>query len=304
MNCIRTVLGDVDVQEMGMSYTHEHIYCDPYTAQRDPTLAITDIEGSIRELRLFFKAGGSTLVEGTAADYGRNPKKLVYASRQSRVHLIATTGFYLYDHNPEFMDYISTEELSELFVREIEEGMDGTHIRAGQIKCAVSPRFIHPREKKCLKAAARAQKKTDAPIWIHHGGMMGEEILQCLDSQGADLSKVVLGHMDRNPDPYEYKRIAAMGSFLSVDNIARVYRYPVQTNIDMILDLIEEGYLDRLLISADFGRSNYFKANNGGPGLEYIIRKFIPRLKETAGITEKEISTIFVENPKKVYGCF
>lgn len=110
--------------------------------------------------------------------------------------------------------------------------------------------------------------------------------------------------MDRNPDPYEYKRIASMGSFLSVDNIARVYRYPVQTNIDMILDLIEEGYLERLLVSADFGRSNYFKANGGGPGLEYIINKFIPRLKESGGITENEIRTNFVENPNKVYGCF
>lgn len=304
MNCMRTVLGDVKAEEMGFSYTHEHICCNPCTARKDPTLAITDIEGSIRELRLFAEAGGSTLVEGTAADYGREPQKLVYASRKSGVHLIATTGFYLYDHNPDFVDYISTDDLAELFVREIEEGMDGTAVRAGQIKCAVSIRFIHPREEKCLKAAARAQQKTNAPIWIHHGGMMGEEILKILDCSGADLSKVVLGHMDRNPDPYEYKRIAAMGSFLSVDNIARVYRYPVQTNIDMILDLIEEGYLEKLLISADFGRSDYFKANGGGPGLEYILKQFIPRLKESAGITEKEIRTMFVENPKKVYGCF
>lgn len=304
MNCIRTVLGDVDAKEMGFAYTHEHIYCSPYTAKKDPTLAITDIEGSIRELRLFSKAGGSALVEGTAIDYGRDPKKLVYASRQSGVHLIATTGFYLYDHNPEFIDDMSTEGLAELFSREIEEGMDKTTVRAGQIKCAVSPRFLHPREEKCLRAAARAQQKTNAPIWIHHGGMMGDEILKILDRCGADLSKVVLGHMDRNPDPYEYKKIASMGSFLSVDNIARIYRYPVQTNIDMILDLIEEGYLNRLLISADFGRSNYFKANGGGPGLEYLLEKFIPRLKESAGITENEIRTMFVENPKKVYGCF
>lgn len=304
MNCVRTVLGDVDAEEMGFTYTHEHVCCNPYTAEKDPTLAITDIEGSIRELRLFAEAGGSAIVEGTAADYGRDPQKLVYASRQSGVHLIATTGLYLFDHNPDFIDDISTEELAELFIREIEEGMDGTEIRAGQLKCAVSPRFIHPREEKCLRAAARAQQKSNAPIWIHHGGMMGIEILRLLDRCQADLSRVVLGHMDRNPDPYEYKKIASMGSFLSVDNIARVYRYPVQTNIDMILDLMEEGYLERLLISADFGRSNYFRANGGGPGLEYILNKFIPRLKESGGITENEIRTIFVENPKKVYGCF
>ena len=139
MNCVRTVLGDVDAEKIGFTYTHEHVCCNPYTAEKDPTLAITDIEGSIRELRLFAEAGGSAIVEGTAADYGRDPQKLVYASRQSGVHLIATAGFYLFDHNPDFIDDISTEELAELFIREIEEGMDGTEIRAGQLKCAVSP---------------------------------------------------------------------------------------------------------------------------------------------------------------------
>ena len=114
-------------------------------------LAITDIEGSIRELRLFAEAGGSAIVEGTAADYGRDPQKLVYASRQSGVHLIATAGFYLFDHNPDFIDDISTEELAELFIREIEEGMDGTEDPGRTVKCAVSPRFIHPREEKCLE---------------------------------------------------------------------------------------------------------------------------------------------------------
>lgn len=304
MGCFRSVLGDVDVEEMGKTYTHEHVYCNPYTAKIDPSLAITDIESSIEELKRFKEAGGNTLVEGTAIDYRRDPQKLAYASKQSGVHLIATTGYYLYDHNPKSLEKMTAEEIAEKFIYEIQEGMDETGLRAGQIKCAVSIRFIHQNERKCLEAAAIAQKKTNAPIWIHHGGMLGIEILRILDEAGADLSKVVLGHMDRNPDPYEYKKIAKMGSFLSIDNMARVYRYPIQTNIDMLGDLINEGCLDRIVISADFGRNNYFEANGGGPGFTYILKHFIPRLQESLGLTKEDIQKIIVENPKKIYGCF
>lgn len=304
MGRFRTVLGDIDAEQMGITYTHEHIYCNPYTAKKDPTLAITDIEGSVKELQTFKKLGGSVLVEGTAADYGRNPEKLVYASRQSGVHLIATTGYYLYDHNPPELGSMSKEEIADGFIREIQEGMDGTTIRAGQIKCAVSIRFIHENERKCLQAAAIAQKVTNAPIWIHHGGMMGMEILKILDYEGANLEKVVMGHMDRNPDPYEYKEIAKTGCYMSIDNVARVYRYPVQTNIDMLSDLLDEGYVHRIFLSADFGRSDYLKANGGGPGFAYLLEEFLPRVQKTTKITAKEIHQILVENPRNVYGCF
>lgn len=304
MGHFRTVLGDIEADKIGITYTHEHVYCNPHTAKEDPTLAITDIEGSIEELKSFKEAGGSALVEGTVIDYGRNPEKMAYASERSGVHLIATTGYYLYDYHPEELLKLDAEAIAEDFIREIQQGMDETGIRAGQIKCAVSLRYIHENEKKCLKAAAIAQQKTKAPIWIHHGGIMGIEILRFLEKSGADLSKVVLGHMDRNPDPYDYKRIAKMGSFLSIDNLARAYRYPLQTNVDMLGDLLKEGCLNQIVISGDFGRSNYFKANGGGPGLTWILEYFLPRIQESLGLTEEEIRIMMEENPKRIYGCF
>lgn len=304
VNKIRTVLGDIDSGKMGSTYTHEHIYCNPYTARKDPTLAITDIEKSIEELKRFKDAGGSTLVEGTAIDYGRNPEKLAYASHKSEVHLIATTGYYLHDYNPQEIDEIEPEDIAEKLICDIQEGMDGTHIKAGQIKCAVSLRFIHQNEKKCLKAAAMAQKETKAPIWIHHGGMLGTKILNILEEAGADLEKVVLGHMDRNPDPYEYRKIASMGCYMSIDNIARVYRYPIQTNINMLGDLIDLGYLNKIVISGDFGRSDYFESNGGGPGLTYLLKQFIPRIQESLTLSDDDIQQIMVKNPQKIYGCF
>lgn len=304
MNKIRTVLGDISSDKIGMTYTHEHIYCSPYTSKKDPTLAITDIDLTIEELKSFKEAGGVTLVEGTAIDYGRDPKMMYKASKESRVNLIATTGYYLHDHNPKNIKDISIEGLAEVFINDIDFGMEGTDIKAGQIKCAVSPLFIHENEEKCLKAAAYAQGKTNAPIWIHHGGIMGMEILDILERNGADLSKVVLGHVDRNPDTYDYKEIAKRGCYISVDNLARIYRYPLEENIRVLKDLLEMDKLNRIFISADFGRYTYYKAYGGGPGLEYILKKFIPRFKKECGLSEEDINQIFINNPMNVYGCF
>lgn len=304
MNKIRTVLGDISSDKIGMTYTHEHIYSRPYTSEMDPTLAITDIDLSIKELINFKNAGGVTLVEGTAIDYGRNPEIMRKASKKSGVNLIATTGYYLHDHNPDNISGISIEELADVFIKDILFGMDSGNIKAGQIKCAVSPLYIHENEEKCLKAAAVAQRKTNAPIWIHHGGIMGMEILDILEENGADLSKVVLGHVDRNPDTFDYKQIAKRGCYMSVDNLVRIYRYPLEENIRILKDLLDMDKLDWIFISADFGRYTYYKAYGGGPGLEYIIKKFIPRFMKECELSEEDIKQIFINNPKAVYGCF
>ena len=302
--CFRTVLGDVDADKIGYVYTHEHLYCDPYIAKKDSTLAITDIDLSVKELENFRNAGGSTLVEATAIDYGRNPQMLVKASQASGIHVIATTGYYLYDFHPESVKNADPETLAELFIKEVTEGMGDTNIRAGQIKCAVSARFIHPDEEKLLRAAVRAQKVTNAPIWIHHGGMEGMEILDILEEEGADIGRVVLGHMDRNPDPYEYKKIAKRGCFMSIDNVARLYRYPVQDNVDMLKDLLDMGCLEKIMISADFGRTTYLESYGGGPGFAYLLSRFAPRIKEECHLSQKDIDTLFSKNPMKVYACF
>lgn len=304
MGCFRSVLGDVKREYMGTTYTHEHVFCKPYTADKDPTLAIDNLILSAQELKLFKAAGGTTLVEGTTIDYGRNPLMLVKASQISDVHLIASTGYYLFDHHPIALADTSIEEVAQLFIKEIEVGMGDTQIKAGQIKCAVSLRFIHPNERICLVAAAKAQKVTNAPIWIHHGGMLGEEILDILEDSGADLEKVVLGHMDRNPDPYEYRRIAKKGCYLSIDNLARVHRYPIQTNIDMLKDLFDMGYMDKVVISADFGRTAYLISYGGGPGFSYILASFIQRLMEQCQINRNDIDTLFIKNPENIYAVF
>jgi phosphotriesterase-related protein len=258
----------------------------------------------IAELDIFKSVGGKTIIEGTAEDYGRDPLKLEKAARQSGINVVATAGFYLHEYHPEWVDTSDEQFIAEHLTKEITEGIGETGIRAGQIKCSVSNKFIHRNEAKVLRAAAIAQKITGSPIWLHHGGMRGVETLRILDDAGADLSKVVLGHMDRNPDPYEYRKIAEMGSIMSLDNFARVHRYPIQTNVDMLKELLDLGYIDRLLLSADFGRTTYLESFGGGPGFRYLLTDLSERLRDELGLTQPEIDKFFIDNPAKVYAVF
>ena len=302
---IRTVLGDLPGQEMGFTDTHEHVYCKMPEWVKDRTLEIADITKSTQELKLFRQSGGYTIVEGTPPDYGRaHPRALCDMSRESGVHIIASTGFYLHSFHSEEWAGWAVERTAEQFIRDLREGMAGTDIRAGQIKCAVSRFFLHPQEEKGLRAAARAQKATGAPIWIHHGGIMGHEILDVLEEEGADLSAVVLGHCDRNPDPYDYLAFARRGVNVSVDDFPHIGNHPVQCQVDFIKDMADHGYLEKLVLAMDLGRSTYLRSYGGGPGWTYLPDKMAPRLRAQCGFTQHELDLLLVKNPAGIYARF
>lgn len=298
MSKIRTVCGDIDAVEMGITYSHEHLHADH--PSNDPTLTINEDEKTIQEVKTFKALGGSTIIEATVKDMGRKLSSLQYISKQTGVHIIGSTGNWINDYFSKDMAAMSVEELADIYIKEITRGT----IPCGQIKVATSLHVIHPNEEKALKAACIAQKQTNAPIWIHHGGSQGLAIIDILEANNADLSKVVLGHCDRNPDPYQHLQFVKRGVNVSIDNLNRVYRYPVQTNIDMIDHLIQKGFEDQILISADFGRYTYYKAYGGGPGLEYILKYFYPRLKEQLHLTDQQIKKLQEGNVERIYAQF
>lgn len=302
MNKIRTVLGDIDSAKVGQTYPHEHLFT--IHPSDDKTLTISDDEKTTKEVITFKKIGGNTIIDGTPADLGRNLRSLKKISKDSKVNIVASTGNYLFDFMSEKENQMTEEELADHYISEVLRGEEGTGIKVGQIKVAVSLRFIHEQERKQLEAAAKAQKRTNAPIWIHHGGILGVEIANILKNAGADLSKVILGHIDRNPDFYDHLEILKTGMNVSVDNLARVTRYPVQTNIDVIKNVIDHGYIDKLFISADFGRTSYYEAYGGGPGLRYIFDSFYPRMIDQLKLNSNEIEMLKNKNVEMVYGQF
>ncbi|WP_284140808.1 MULTISPECIES: phosphotriesterase-related protein [unclassified Virgibacillus] len=297
MKKIRTVLGDIEKEELGFTYSHEHLWTNPPAMQQDRDLELTDYEASVSELWRFKRAGGNTLVDATTLDYGRDASKLVRMSLETEVHVIAASGFNKHIYFPNWVEALSIEEITQKLVRDVTIGMDGTEAKAGFLKSGSWNQLIHPLEEKVTRAVARAQLQTGAPIWLHtEAGTMGIELLDILEEEGVDLSLVAVGHSDRNCDPYYHLQLAKRGAFVQFDGISKIKYYPDSTRVSLIHNLIDNGFANNVLISADMGRQCYLHSYGGGPGFEFILKKFIPRLLNE-GITQKNIDTIFVKNP-------
>lgn len=304
MGKIRTVLGDIEPQELGFTYTHEHLHAVPPEVQKDRDLEISNYDKTLEELLNFKSVGGKTLVEASTLDYGRDANVLAKMSQEAGVNVVATTGFNKHIYYPEWVKENSMGDIEEVLLKDVTVGMDGTSSKAGFLKAGSWYNLIHPLEEKTTRAIAKVHLETGAPIWIHtEAGTMGMEMLDILEEEGADLTRVAVGHSDRNADPYYHLKMAKRGAYIQFDGPGKVKYYPDSTRIDLIKNLLDNGYDKQLLISGDMGRCSYLHAYGGGPGFKFIKTKFIPRMIEE-GISEKEINTIFAENPARWLGQF
>ncbi|EAD5335369.1 phosphotriesterase-related protein [Listeria monocytogenes] len=294
---IRTVLGDISKESLGFTYSHEHLWCCPPSVQKDRDFELTDYESSLEELKTFQSIGGQTLVDASTLDYGRDGNKLKTMSEKSGVNVLGVTGFNKHIYFPDWVQEESIEQITDRLIYDIEKGMDGSNARAGILKSGSWYNLIHPLENKVTRAVAWAQKETGAPIWLHtEAGTMGQEMLAILEEEGVNMELVAVGHSDRNADPYYHLKLAEKGAYVQFDGCGKVKYYPDSTRVELVKNMLENGFGDKLLISGDMGRKSYLHAYGGGPGFRFIKTKFIPRLLEE-GVTEQQIQTIFYDNP-------
>lgn len=304
MKKARTVLGDISAQQMGFTYPHEHLHAVPPPQQKDRDLELSSYEASKHELSLFKSVGGETLVEASTLDYGRNLNILARMSRETGVHVIATTGFNKHIYYPEWVEAKTAQEIADMLVKDITQGGDGSDVKAGFIKVGAYYNMVHPLEEKTTIAAALAYGQCGAPIWGHtEAGTMGMEILDILEANGVDLSAVALGHLDRNPDEYYLLKLAERGIYIQFDGPAKVKYHPDSIRVALIKSLIAHGHAEQLLISGDMGRASYLEGYGGGPGFRFIKTKFIPRLLDE-GVAEADIRKIFYDNPQRWLAVF
>ncbi|MDN4075934.1 phosphotriesterase family protein [Fictibacillus terranigra] len=326
MSFIRTLLGDIPPEELGFTYSHEHIVCRPaYWKERDgDDLLLDDKEKSKKDVADFKHHGGRSIIDATAVDYGRDVQAVQEISEELDIHIVGTAGFnksFLWNANikpelrvtlgnyktyNEWIDSKSINELTDFVVKEVEEGLEGTPYKAGQVKFGTGYNRIAPLEEKTLRAVARAHYETKAPVHSHtEAGTMALEQIELLKSESVNLSYMSFGHMDRNPDPYYHEQIAKTGAYLCFDGIAKIKYAPESTRIHCLLELVNKGYENQILVSGDTARKTYYKHYDYGPGLEFIIAKWVPRFIDDANRQgfdgEALVHKFFIDNPAR---CF
>lgn len=309
---IRTVLGDIEDQDMGICYAHEHLIIDEGVAtMRYPAFKLESVINGISELKEVYALGGRTMVDSMPCDAGRNVLKLAAISEGSGIHILCPTGLHLakYYDGGHWGNHYEVDQLAGLFIADIVEGVDRfdytgpiverTEHRAGLIKIATEGEKIGLREQRVFEAAALAHKTTGSPILTHcEQGLGAIEQAELLSRHGVDLTKVVLSHTDRAHDVAYHRDILQTGVKLEYDS---GFRWKTEENptLDLLMALLDE-FPDQIMLGMDAARPTYWKHYGGSPGLTFLLKEFTQLMKER-GVTEEQWNKIFITTPAATY---
>jgi 5-phospho-D-xylono-1,4-lactonase len=314
MAIVRTVLGDIDPSVLGRTNAHEHLFIrDGLILILEPDFRLDSEENAVSEVTDFRSHGGQAIVDTSPLGVGRDPEGLVNVSRATGVHVIAATGFHKprYYLDSHWRNRLTAEQIAQLFVEEINVGMDAygfeapfrktTSARAGVIKAASDYQKFTPAIRTGFEAAALAHVQTGAPILTHtEMGTMATQQLELLVKHGASPAHVVVSHIDRNPDWRLHRDLAQTGAYLEYDGPGRIKYLPENAVMDLISRMFELGLGGQILLGGDTARRSYWKANGGSTGIAYIFEQFIPRLRRE-GFPAQQINALLVDNPARAF---
>ncbi|MCL2709408.1 MAG: hypothetical protein FWE95_00875 [Planctomycetaceae bacterium] len=303
---IRIVTGDISPEQLGVTQPHEHTIMLPgRSCEINPALLLDSPECAVLELADYKAAGGASVVDAQPIGVERSPLLMQEVSIKSGIQIVATTGFHRPRFYPEehFLYSETAEQLAERFVSEITEGMfdysvnQPTTIKAGLVKWTSEYHHIPPVMQKAAEAAAIAHHRTGVPIITHtETGTCALEQITLMEKHGVQPSAMILSHTDRNPDRFLHKEIAQSGAYLIYDGVARAKYFPDSVMIDLILDMFGAGLGDHIMVAMDVGSRTIWRHYGYGPGLDYLLKFFIPRLKR-AGLSDDGVQCILVKNP-------
>ncbi|MEU3028750.1 phosphotriesterase [Streptomyces incarnatus] len=290
---IRTVLGDIRPQELGVCDAHDHLFL---RSRQLPGRELDDVAAARAELEAFRAAGGAAVVQWTPHGMGRRAADLAVLSRATGVHLVCATGLHQAPHvAPELLDGLRGR-LAEVFVTELTEGIGTTGVRAGLIKVAGGFHALDAHARWTMAAAAEAHHATGAPVAVHLE--LGTGALDVLDLLCGELGvpgdRVILGHLNRFPDPVTQRQAAASGCWLAFDGPSRSHHATDWQMPAGARALAETGFGDRLLLGGDTVTAGA-RSVDGGPGMPYLLRRLRPRLAAELG-TEL-VDRILTEHP-------
>ena len=297
-----TVRGVIDPSQMGITQTHEHLQLDAMDHYGGYGFVIDDEALVIDELLPFSKAGGQTICDVTVDEIGRNPGALARISAASGVHVVMGAGWYREFGYPPEVEQNTSNQLADILVRDIEVGVGDTGIRAGFIgEIGTGRHHVKPAEERVFRAAALAQARTGVVISTHttRWGTLALEQIAMLREFGADLSRVIIGHLGDRRGVHHLLPIAEQGVYVEVDNIGYLDYQPESVRADNVAALVREGFADQILLSEDICMLEHLKTH-GGKGYGYLLEIFVPMLRER-GVDQADIDRMLITNPARAF---
>lgn len=318
MKTVQTVLGPVATDQLGSVLMHEHICTSSMgVATHYPQLYAADYEQRIlRDLETMRDNGITTVVDASPVCLGRDVRVLERVSRQTGVHIIATTGWW--GCEPPYVGPTTAEQWARCFADDITKGCDSTDIKAGILKAAMDKEGPTEWKKKIHYAVGLAHLETGAKIMLHTycPTETPRFQLQFLKDVGVDMNHVVVDHIPETTDLDFVKWIYDQGVWLGMDRLPIVqlpgfYAVATDTRIKFIKTMLDAGMGDRMLFSHDFMSTSTLYDNQPEdvqayvaaqcPGRFLFLKNYIfPKLGEM-GVDPEALWQMTIDHPRAFF---
>ena len=316
---VEGVQGAIDADELGKTLIHEHFFSgDEAVAAQWPHVRDHDHEWQLAlEAAEAIKGHGvKTVVEPTAMLLGRDVAKLERLAAETGLQLVTCTGIYTYDHLPQFLVNRSEDFMADLFAHDIEQGCQGTEIKAAFIKCAADEPGVNDNVEKIHRAAARASVKTGAPIMAHSrpASNTGPRQVEIFLEEGVEPEKIHIAHTGDSDDLDYIEGLVDKGVWIGMDRYGLDIFLPTDQRNATVLALLEKGYAERMFLSQDFdipiaAGLDWFPPEMVEQlepvakdwSMTFLFDTVLPTLKD-GGMTDEQAETMLVENPKRWLG--
>jgi phosphotriesterase-related protein len=310
MQMVETATGPVETEKLGRTLMHEHVFTfhsdrqGDYPWRNEPRF----VDGAIEKLMKLKEVGFDSLVDLTVFGLGRNVARVAEVAQAAGFNVMVATGIYTYCDLPIYFRFQDQESgrrfIEDLFVREIEEGIGDTGIRAAILKCVTDVPGLTPDVDHLLRSVARAHLRTGVPISTHTDPFTETGLIQqrVFRQEGVDLSEVIIGHCGDTTDLAYLERLMQAGSYIGMDRFGNYLRCSFENRVETVAALCRRGYASQMVLSHD--------ANCGGDIHEdealatwrfgAIPTEILPALR-ARGVTEEQIDLMTTGNPKAIF---
>jgi phosphotriesterase-related protein len=316
---VNTARGPIDTSGLGVTLMHEHVFImTTEVTQNYPERwgeeAAREAD-AVKRLTKLKATGVDTIVDLTVIGLGRYIPRIARVAAATDLNIVVATGVYTFNDVPFCFHYLGPgaplngpEIMTEMFVRDIEQGIADTGVRAAILKCATDEPGVTPGVERVLRAVAQAHRHTGVPISTHTHAetRRGLEQQRIFADEGVDLSRVVIGHCGDSTDIDYLEELIANGSYIGMDRFGMDLVLPFEDRVNTVARMCERGHADKMVLSHD--AKCYFDAlpdallPTVAPNWHYlhIHNDVLPALR-ARGVTDEQITTMLVDNPRKIF---
>jgi len=297
---------------------HEHVFvltADSQNQWSDEWDEEAKVAEAVEKLRELVASGVRTIVDPTVDGLGRDVRRIARINEQvPDLNILVATGVYTYTEVPHYFAHRGPgalpdlpEPMVDLFVRDIEQGIQGTQVKAAFLKCAIDHQGLTDGVERVLRACAKAQLHTGVPLMVHThpGSQTGLEVQKVLADEGVSPTKVLLAHSGDSTDADHLQSLAEAGFLLGMDRFGIDLTLDFDSRVGIVVEMCARGFAESMVLAQD--ASCYIDWIQPDllplmPNWHYlhVQRDVVPALLER-GVTQEQVDQMLVGNPRRFF---